>query len=129
MFVLLGYWSNQANVQCRVQMEHQDRSVLDINVFCANLGQKCLQLLRMHALSCCHTSSYPYDRGNVNALNTKVSESYQGLATIGDVGTTHTEFINAVITFWFLCALYSQQPGPWNLLATIYSQRKREILK
>ena len=38
-----------------------------------------------------------------------VSENYQGLGTICDVGTTHTELINAAMP---ICvALYSKQPG------------------
>ena len=38
-----------------------------------------------------------------------VYENNQGLAAIGDVGTIHTELMNAAMLFFF--ALYSQQPG------------------
>ena len=44
VFILLAYWVNPADLQCKVQMEHWDGSVLDINAICADLGQKCLQL-------------------------------------------------------------------------------------
>ena len=44
VFVLLAYWVNQADMQCKVQMEPWDGSDLDINAICADLGQKCLQL-------------------------------------------------------------------------------------
>ena len=58
----------------------------------------------------CDTTSYPYGKGKVTALNTMVSENYhQGLATIGVVGTTHTELMNAALPF--ILALYSQPPG------------------
>ena len=49
VFVLLAYWVNWALLQCKVQMEHREGSVLDINGTFADLGQKCLQLLGMHA--------------------------------------------------------------------------------
>ena len=78
-------------------MERWDGSVLDINVICADLGQKCLQLLCMHALSGCDTNSYPCDKENVAALNTVVSGFYQCLAIIGDNDTTHTELMNAAM--------------------------------
>ena len=49
VFVLLVYWVYQAELQCKVQMERWDGTVLDINATCADLGPKCLQLLGVHA--------------------------------------------------------------------------------
>ena len=49
VFALLLYWVSEANLQCNVQ----------INAACADLGQKCLQLLGMHALRGCDKTSYP----------------------------------------------------------------------
>ena len=72
-------------------MERWDGSVLDIKATCNNLGQKCLHLPGMHALSGCDTTSYPHGKGKVTALNTMLSRNYQGLATVGKVGTTHQE--------------------------------------
>ena len=60
VFVLLVYWVNWADMQCKVQMERLDVSVLDIQATCADIGQKCLKLLRVHALSGCKTTSHPY---------------------------------------------------------------------
>ena len=59
VFVLLAYWVNRADLQCKVQMEGWDGSVLDINAICADHGQKCLQLLCVISLSGCDTTSYP----------------------------------------------------------------------
>ena len=78
-------------------MELWDGSVLDINVICADHGQKCLQLLCIHSLRVCDTTQYPYSKGNVTALNTMVSRKYQCLAIIGDIDTTHTELMNAAM--------------------------------
>ena len=97
VYVLLAYWVNRADLQCKIQMGRWDGSVLDINAICADHGQKCLLLLCMHALSGCDTTSYPYGKRNVSALNTMVSGIYQCLAIIGDIDTTHTELINAAM--------------------------------
>ena len=59
VFVILAFWMNWTDLQCKVQMEPLDGSVLDINAICADFGQKCLQLLLMHALSGFDTTSYP----------------------------------------------------------------------
>ncbi len=71
MFVLLVYWLYQEELQCKVHMEWWDAKVLDINATCTDLGSKCLQLLGMHALSGCDTTSYPYVKGKISALNSK----------------------------------------------------------
>ena len=76
-------------MQYKVQMEHWDGLVLEINVNCADFVQKCLQLPDMLTLICsyAHTTSYSYGKRNVTALNTKVSGNYHGLATIDYDGT------------------------------------------
>ena len=38
-----------------------------------------------------------------------ISGNYLGVTTLGDVGTTHTELMNAVMPFFV--ALYVQPPG------------------
>ena len=57
-------------MQCNVQMERCDGSILDTNATCSDFGQKCLQLPGMLKLSHCGTISYPYGKGNDTALNT-----------------------------------------------------------
>ena len=68
VFVLLLYWVNRADMQCKVQMERWDGSVLDTSATCPDFGQKYLQLPGMLTLSQCDTTSYPYGKGNVTAL-------------------------------------------------------------
>ena len=108
VFVFLVYWVNRAVLHCKVQMKRWDGSVLDINATCAALGQKCEQLLAMHALTGCDTTSYPYGKRKVTALNTMISGNFQGLATVGEVSTTHQELLTAAKPF--ILALYSQLP-------------------
>jgi len=77
MFVLLVYWVFRQQLACKVQMEHWDETVLDINSTCADLGPKSLQLLGMHALTGCNTTSYPYAKGQVSAPKTIVWFSHK----------------------------------------------------
>ena len=60
VFVLLVYWVNREEMTSKVQMERWDGTVLDITATCADLGPQRLQLLGMHAISGCDTTSYPY---------------------------------------------------------------------
>ena len=98
-------------------MEHWDGLVLDINATCADISQKCMQLLCMHALSGCDTTSFPYGKGKVTALNTIA------IATIGDDGTTHTELIHAAMPL--IVALYSQPPET-SMASTYYNIFKKK---
>ena len=50
-------------------MECLDGPVLDTNATCPDFGQKCLRLPGMLTLSHYDTTSYPYGKGNVTALN------------------------------------------------------------
>ena len=67
--VLLLYWVKRTDMQCKVQMERWDGSVLDTNATCYDFGQKCAQLPGMITLCRCDTATYPYGKGNDTALN------------------------------------------------------------
>ena len=83
---------------------------LDINATCTELGPRCLQLLGVHALSGCDTTSYLYGKGKTRALNTLLSGNFPGLANvIGEIGITSTDLMQAVNPFF--TALYNQVPG------------------
>ena len=76
VFVLLVYWVHREEMTSKVQMERWDGTVLDINATCANLGPQCLQLLGMHAISGCDTTSYPYAKGKFSALKTMLDGDF-----------------------------------------------------
>ena len=107
VFVLLVYWVYRAAIRCKVQMERWDGMVLDINATCTNLGLKCLQLLGMHALSGCDTTSYPYGKGKIRALNTLLSGDFPDV--VGVVCMTQADLFEAALPFF--TALYQQLPG------------------
>ena len=110
VFVLLIYWLFRRQLKCKIQMERWDRTVLDINATCTNLGPKCLQLLGMRALSGCDTTSHPFGKGKATALKTWLVGDYHGLANVlGEVGATTEDLIEAAGSYFI--ALYGQSPG------------------
>ncbi len=50
-------------------MKKADNSIIDINKTAISLGYKCLKLLTVHELTGCDSTSYPYGKGKVSALN------------------------------------------------------------
>ena len=59
-----------------------------------------MSALGMHALSGCDTSSYPYGKGKISALNTLLAQDFPGLADVlGEVGTTQADLIEAAKPF------------------------------
>ena len=126
VFVLLIYWVYRAELQCKVQMERWDGTVLDINATCVELGTKSLQLLGIHALSGCDTTSYPYGKGKISALNTLLGGNFDGLADVlGETGTTHTDLMEAAKPFF--AALYGQPPETSMESArfTLFTKKKK----
>ena len=126
VFILLVYWVYREGLQCMVQMEQWDGTVLDIIATCADLGPKCLQLLGMHALSGCDTTSYPFGRGKISALNTLLAGDFLGLADVlGEVGTTHADLMEAAKPFF--AALYHQLPGTSmdSACFTLFAKKKK----
>ena len=81
VFVLLVFWMwrNQLVDTCQMQIERWDGTVPDINQTCIKLGSKCLQLLGMHALTGCDTTSFPFNKGKVSALSVIGPGGFPGL--------------------------------------------------
>ena len=79
VFVVLVYWVDREEMTSMVQMERWNGTVLDINATCADLGPQCLQLLGMHAISGCGTTSYPYAKGKFSALKTMLDGDFPGM--------------------------------------------------
>ena len=126
---MVSYVLDRADIQCKVQMERWDGTILDINVTSAHLRPKCLQFLGMHALSGCDTTSYPYGEGKISALNTLLSGDFPGLADVlGEVGTPLASLMDGAKTFLVLC-MVSCRKHPWSLLASHSSQGKLKVQK
>ena len=126
VFVLLVYWVYRAELECKVQMERWDGTVLDINATCAELGPKCLQLLGMHALSGCDTTSYPFGKGKISAIKTLLAGDLPGLADVmGEEDSTQVNLMEVAKTFFL--ALYGQPPRTSMESAhfTLFTKKKK----
>ena len=55
--------------KCQMQIERWDGAVLNVNQTRTKLGYNCLQLLGMHALTGCDTTSYTFNKDKVSALS------------------------------------------------------------
>ena len=110
VFVLLVYWVYRNKIQATVQMERWDGAVWDINVTCAQLGLKCLQILGMHYITGSNTTSYLYGNGKMSALKTLRAGDFPGLySVLGQLDGTHAQLMETGQAFF--CALYGQQQG------------------
>ena len=99
--------------------------MLDINVTCNHLGNKCVQLLGMHALSGCDTTSHPRGKGKITALNLLAGD-FQGLDDVlGKVDISRADLMNAVKPFFV--SLYGQIPDTSMEAARfrIYTKNKK----
>ena len=68
--------------------------LLDINATVRSLGNKCIGLLGMHALSGCDTVSFMCGQGKITALYVLQNTNIQGLGKFGEEGATKDELIN-----------------------------------
>ena len=82
VFVLLMYWVYRAELQCKIQIEWWDGTVLDINATCYDLALQTLQLLCMYALSGCDTTSSSYGNNKISTLNTFLEGKFQWLTDV-----------------------------------------------
>ena len=126
VFVLLVYWVYREEMTSKVQMERWDGTVLVINATCADLGPQCLQLLGMHAISRCDTTSYPYAKGKFSALKTMLDGDFPGLDDVlGEVGATHDDLLKTATTFFL--ALYGQptETSIESARFTLYTRNKK----
>ena len=102
-------------------MERCDRIVLDVNVSCAYLWKKCLQLFSIHTLSECDATPYPYGKGNITVLNNLFVRDYLCLVNVLCEGSIkHANNLEAGKPFCI--ALYDNRPS-WSQRRTYLKSR------
>ena len=69
IFVLLVYFIWYYKPLRYISMRKYNGNIIDLTATAAKLGNKCSDLLPVHALSECDTVSYPYVKGKVSAVN------------------------------------------------------------
>ena len=107
IFLLLLYYCWKRHLdkkQINITMKKSDGLVININASAAQLGEKCLDILAMHALTGCDTTSYPFGKGKQTALKflSKVN-----LQSIGDSFSNKDDVLAAGRHFFSL--LYGSQ--------------------
>jgi hypothetical protein len=108
VFVLLVYWAWRKRIQKSIQMEKWDGTVLDNRATVDKLGDKCGQLLGMHALSGCDTVSYPCYKGKKSALKVLGNSDIPGLQDVlGEPDVSHDQLKATAVSFFL--ALYNQK--------------------
>ena len=127
VFVLLAFWMwrNQLVDTCQMQMERRDGAVLNINQTCTKLGSTCLQLLGIHALTGCHTTSFPFNKGNVSALSVLAAGDFPGLFNVlGKEDAMQWTFIRLDCHSFVHCTARNQA-HPWKRRGITCTQRRR----
>ena len=83
-------------------MEKRDGVILDINATCESLGDPvCSQLLGAHAISDCHTVSYPFDKGKTLVLKILKEHDFPGLFhVLGEENTLKADLVALGQTFF-----------------------------
>ena len=112
VFVLLVFWMwrNQLVDTCQMQIERRDGTVPDTNQTCIKLGFKCLQLLGMHALTGCDTTSFPFNKCKVSALSVIEAGYFPGLfRVLGEEDAMRWDLLEVGMSFF--CAVYGQKQG------------------
>ena len=83
--------------------------MININQTCTKLGSKCIQLLGMHALNGCDTTSFTFNKGKLSALSVLEAGYFPGLFhVLGEEDAMQWGLLEVGLSFF--CALYSQKP-------------------
>ena len=94
-------------MQKKIQMEKWDGTVIEINTTLDKLGDKCGQLLGMHALMGCNIVSYPCGEGKKFTLKCLTNSNIPGLQdTRGVSDVNHDQFKATSRSNSFFLALY-----------------------
>ena len=107
IFYKLIYWVYKSQLECQVQMEKWNSTVLSINKTCKALGDRCLEILGVHFLSGSDTTSYPFGKGKQTVLNIAKRFSFPEFdSVLGDLNATDMQLQQ--LGRKFFCALYQQ---------------------
>lgn len=93
IFVMLLYFFWKHKQKCedvKIMMQKGDK-LLDINASAIKLGEKCEQLISLHAITGCDTASYPFGKGKVSALKLLQRNNDLHLEIIGNQNSSDTE--------------------------------------
>ena len=104
VLVLLLYWFWKTQLKAKLYLKHFNNKLININDTANSLGDKCLPLLAVHAITGCDTSSFLFGQGKAKALRelmkndwTKIDEVFgEGSAAHGDLIHCGRSFLSAL---------------------------------
>ena len=123
IFVLLVFFFWVYKPAAQVSMRKYDGKVIDINATALKLGDKCFDLLAVHALSGCDTVSYPFGKGKVSALNLLLDLDLN-LQVFTEPDADEVDWIKAGIDFlsYLYCGKIMESLN--DLRFTLFSKKK-----
>ena len=123
IFVLLVFffWVYKPAVQ--VSMRKYDGKIIDISATALKLGDKCFDLLAVHALSGCDTVSYPFGKGKISALNMLLKLDLN-LQVFSELDAEEVDWMKAGMDFlsYLYCGKIVESLN--NLRYTLFSKKK-----
>ena len=126
IFALLVHfcWKWQLLDTISITMKKMNGKLININEVCRKLGPKCIEVLGLHALTGCDTTSYPYGKGKVSALNILKNHDSIGLQIIGDPLACQEEVL--AVGRQFFCYLYGSPTNTCmnELCYKVFSSKK-----
>jgi hypothetical protein len=107
-----------------ITLKKMNGKLININEVCRKLGPKCIEVLGLHALTGCDTTSYPYGKGKVSALNILKNHDSIGLQIIGDPLACQEEVL--AVGRQFFCYLYGSPTNTCmnELCYKVFSSKK-----
>ncbi|CAM1319304.1 Uncharacterised protein g7168 [Pycnogonum litorale] len=123
IFVLLVFFCWVYKPVAHVSMRKYDGKVIDITATASKLGDKCFDLLAVHALSGCDTVSYPFGKGKVSALNLMLKLDLN-LHVFTEPDAEEVDWMKAGIDFlsYLYCGKIMESLN--NLRYTLFSRKK-----
>src|SRR6218665_3190194 len=107
----------------QVSMRKYTGQVIDNNATASKLGNKCYDLLAVHALSGCDTTSYPFGKGKMSAVNLLLKFDLN-LQVFADPEAKEVDWMKAGMTFLSYLYCGKAVDSLSKLRYTLFSKRK-----
>ena len=129
-FVILLDWVYKLNIKSQIFIKHFDGKFISINATVEVLGEKCLDIMCIHAMTGTDTNGYLYRKGKLVALkllnNGKLSKIHK---VIGDNNATNDELQKCGISFMHHMYGESKIGSIARLRRKVYDRLKNPLVK
>ena len=119
IFVLLVFFCWKWECTAQLSMRKSDGKIIDINATAKQLGPKSLQLVAVHALTGCDSTSYLFGKGNASAVAIMLKHD-MNLEVFGQADANLCDVISAGHRFFSI--MYTGKPS-----STVMNQLRHTI--